>query len=222
MEPITVVSSGTEQTINPPSGTTGFSKITVNPIDLENKTITENGVYTSETKSGFGEVTVDVKEDINLTYRQKAELLLEDFAALENFTKVPSYCFYYDSNLQYIELPDSVTEIGQEAFSHCTRLVSIDLPAVTKIGQEAFASCSLKIVNLPSAVSLSSYGTFSGCNSLTTVTLGSNLTYITNVFSGCRKLAEINIYAPKSQVTTAAQAPWGAPATCQVNWLGGE
>lgn len=265
MEPITVISSGTEQTINPPSGTTGFSKITVNPIDLEDKTITENGVYTNETKSGFGEVTVNVKEDINLTYKQKVEILPKDFAILENFTKVPDYCFYYDINLHYIELPDSVTEIGygafyecsnlininlpsvatiggtafyrcnglvnidlslvtsigNRAFSNCSNLTSIELPLVTDIKDEAFRECgSLKTIELPAATTIGSNAFLR--SALKNVTLGSNLTSISySAFSYCSSLTEINIYAPKSQVTTASVAPWGA-TNATVNWLGGE
>ena len=39
-------------------------------------------------------------------------------------------------------IPDSVTEIGENAFDGCTSLQSIDIPnSVTKIGYDAFVDC---------------------------------------------------------------------------------
>ena len=44
-------------------------------------------------------------------------------------------------------IPEGVTSIGEEAFSHCTSLASVTIPSsVTSIGSEAFFSCSLTSV----------------------------------------------------------------------------
>lgn len=53
------------------------------------------------------------------------------------------------TSLKTIEIPDSVTSIGYEAFANCKSLESIHLPdGVTNIGDLAFARCfALKDVN---------------------------------------------------------------------------
>ena len=50
-----------------------------------------------------------------------------------------------------IDIPNSVTSIGQGAFQGCNGLTSVDIPnSVTTIGGSAFAYCSkLESVNLP-------------------------------------------------------------------------
>ena len=70
-------------------------------------------------------------------------------------------------------IPDSVTSIGNYAFSGCTGLTSITIPdSVTSIG----------------------YGTFSGCTGLTSITIPDSVTSIGNyAFSGCTGLKEVHI-----------------------------
>ena len=50
-----------------------------------------------------------------------------------------------------IKIPSSVTSIGEEAFSGCTYLESIEIPdSVTSIGKEAFYNCSsLESITIP-------------------------------------------------------------------------
>lgn len=53
-----------------------------------------------------------------------------------------------------ITIPDSVTSIGNEAFSWCESLASIAIPgSVTSIGEETFKSCkNLKRIIIPDAL----------------------------------------------------------------------
>ena len=47
-------------------------------------------------------------------------------------------------------IPDSVTEIGMDAFSHCTGLTSITIPdSVTEIGYNAFEGCNNLTIYAP-------------------------------------------------------------------------
>lgn len=62
---------------------------------------------------------------------------------------------FQSSRLSAIILPDSLREIGPQAFAHCfTDLTSLDIPqGVEKIGEGAFSHCSkLKTVRIPDSV----------------------------------------------------------------------
>ena len=65
-------------------------------------------------------------------------------------TEIGDDAFNGESSLKSVEIPNSVTEIGNLAFA-CTSLKSIELPdSVTEIGGGAFAECtSLKKVRIP-------------------------------------------------------------------------
>lgn len=81
-------------------------------------------------------------------------------------------------------IPDSVTNIGDSAFSDCTSLVSITIPgSVTSIGDEAFSRCtSLTSITFSANVTYISYEAFSDCSSLENVVLGKGVSSI-NSFS---------------------------------------
>ena len=69
-------------------------------------------------------------------------------------------------------IPESVTEIGEEAFSSCDSLTSITIPeGVTSIGTEAFLNCeSLKSITIPVSIKSIGGGSFDMCESLTSIT----------------------------------------------------
>jgi hypothetical protein len=91
------------------------------------------------------------------------------------------------SALTSIDLP-AVTSIGAGAFHNCTSLTSVNLPVATSIGTEAFYGCTaLTNVNLPVAMSIE-YGAFRDCTSLTSVDLPAVTSIGEGVFVGCANL----------------------------------
>ena len=62
-----------------------------------------------------------------------------------------------------IEVPNSVTSIGNEAFTNCSGLTSIKIPnSVTSIGNSAFQGCSgLTSIEIPNSVTSIGDGAFS-------------------------------------------------------------
>lgn len=72
-----------------------------------------------------------------------------------------------------MELFDSITTIGPEAFANCKKLTSLDLPdSLTDIGAKAFAGCTgLKDLHIRSDASLLPADAFQDCSALETLTL---------------------------------------------------
>ena len=98
------------------------------------------------------------------------------------------------AQLRSVTLPDSITTIGEAAFSNCTSLVKINIPAnVTCINTNVFANCSsLASIDIPNSVTSIGYSAFGSCSSLTNINIPDSVTSIdTEAFSGCSSLTSI-------------------------------
>ena len=75
---------------------------------------------------------------------------------------------FYNNNLKECIIPDSVTNISQNAFNSCSSLTSITIPdSVTSIGREAFYGCSsLTSITIPDSVTSIDDGAFANTNAL--------------------------------------------------------
>lgn len=91
-------------------------------------------------------------------------------------------------------IQNSVTSIGEKAFSYCSALVSIPVPdGVTSIGEGAFSGCDgLRSMTFPEGVSEIGAYTFWNCERLTDVTIAKSVTAIgEGAFYGCLDLADV-------------------------------
>ena len=125
----------------------------------------------------------------------------------DGITKVPAYLFRYCTGKIEPVLPDTVTEIGCEAFRN-SGLQSIVIPDnVTVIGENAFDGSNLQTVSIPDSVAKIEMYAFCGCKGLTEVKLPAGLKELGGMaFGECSGLTEITI--PKS-LTTAYSSPYG-------------
>ncbi len=101
-----------------------------------------------------------------------------------------------DKAITSFTIPQTVTAIGDRAFSGCTGLTSISIPDnVTAIGKDAFFGCTgLTNVSITDNVTSIGSSAFCGCAALTGITLPENLTAIgDNAFNGCAALTGVSI-----------------------------
>lgn len=115
--------------------------------------------------------------------------------SIDGYVPVGVYADAWADNTEItsVTLPDSITEIGENAFKGCTALASINLQNVREIGENAFNGCTaLTSIEVGSLNDLH-YTTFAGCSSLTDVKIGDIGTYhiytynnstVLNPFSG--------------------------------------
>ena len=111
-------------------------------------------------------------------------------------TSIGNSAFTYCSSLTSVTIPNSVIFIGEGAFAHCYSLTSVTIPnSVTSIGEGAFRECSsLTNVTIPTSINSIGNYAFYGCTSLTSVTVPNSVTSIGhNVFYGCTSLTSVTI-----------------------------
>ena len=76
---------------------------------------------------------------------------LEKVTILDGCLKLPDYAFYDCANLKEINLPNTLTEIGERCFSNCISISGLSIPkSVIKIGLGSLYNCkSLSKLSLP-------------------------------------------------------------------------
>ena len=68
-----------------------------------------------------------------------------------------------------------LTSIGGSAFTSCSKLISVTFPnSVTTIGNYAFSGTGLKSINIPNSVTSIGIDAFSNCKDLTSITVNSD------------------------------------------------
>ena len=175
-------------------------------IEIISTEVTEEdkkGAWTDE----FGvEYSKDGKKLLTCTNRS-----LTDYSIRRGSKSICDQAFLWQcSSLQSVTIPDSVTSIGDSAFSCCSSLQSVTIPdSVTSIGGRAFGECSsLQSVTIPDSVTSIGDRAFSWCTSLQSVTIPDSVTSIDeSAFSWCTSLQSVII--PDSVTSIGDRAFWG-------------
>lgn len=113
-----------------------------------------------------------------------------------DITDIRDYAFSDCSSLASVDLP-AATEAGANAFSECNSLASVNLPLVTKLGQSCFRYCEALVeVNFPKLTSIPNM-CFYGCSHLKKVK-ADVATSVFNAFQNCTALEVIDILGGSS------------------------
>ena len=113
----------------------------------------------------------------------------------DGITNISDMTFYECCNLTSVEIPDTVTDIGEFAFSQ-SGLTAIVLPdSVTNIEQGAFEFCyDLNSITLSSGIKSLGDSVFNCCESLEDVKIPNSIENISNnLFYGCYNLVSVRI-----------------------------
>ena len=78
---------------------------------------------------------------------------------------------FQGTDIKSVQIPSSVTVIGNKAFANCTYLEQIEIPSgVTQIGNDAFNGCKkISTLTIPEKISVLGENAFANCSSLKTV-----------------------------------------------------
>ncbi len=100
-------------------------------------------------------------------------------------------------HIESVSIPETVTQIEEQAFSFCVDLTSITIPnGVTYIGFYAFECSGLVSLTIGDDVTLIDNKAFSSCNRLTTVTIGEKVKKIgKKAFEECRAITQLTCKA---------------------------
>lgn len=121
-----------------------------------------------------------------------------NFSSLDGdlYNKTQSVLYYcHERESGVYQIPESVREIENHAFSGCPNLNRVTLPeGLTTIGYRAFEYGNLNSITIPESVTSIGIMAFSGCSSLSSITMPKEATYIGyDAFYGCSSLRSIVI-----------------------------
>ena len=121
-------------------------------------------------------------------------------------SRIANGLFAYNDGLESIVIPDTVTEIGTNAFRGCKNLKDITYSSsLTKISNNAFYGCkSIEEAIIPDTVTEILAGAYCACESLSNVHLSRKLVKLGGyAFGDCDSLVSIEI--PKSLQETTSE-----------------
>ena len=123
---------------------------------------------------GDGELSYDEAAaitDLGQVFRNKSEITsFNELLYFTGLTTLSSEAFSYCTKLASIIIPANVNTIGNKSFYRCEALTSIILPnTVTTLGSRAFSQSGLTTLTIPKSVTSIGEFAFEDCRSLTSI-----------------------------------------------------
>ena len=156
-------------------------------------------VYLNSIKVEQGNTRYDSRNNCNAIIDSKTNSLVtgcQNTTIPNSVTSIGQYAFTICENLTSLTIPNSVTSIGQYAFSNCKNLASLTIPnSVKSIGDNAFYYCtSLKSITLLNSLTSIGNYLFYYCRSLNSLTIPNSVTSIGEMaFKMCYALTSLTI-----------------------------
>ena len=141
-------------------------------------------------------------------FENQTELVSVDIPA--TVTYIGEYAFRECTGLTEIVIPDGVTAIRQQTFDNCYRLKSVTLgTGVKSIGEIAFNNCNrLTSIVLPEGLESIGWCAFGACHSLTEIVIPESVTVIEGfAFNG---ITGLTIYAEAESQPEGWDPDWNA------------
>jgi len=167
------------------------------------------GIWVAESNSHYSSDASGVLFNKDKTTLVQCPGAFAAYTIPNSVTSIGDVAFSFCTSLASVTIPDSVTSIGRHAFQYCTSLTSVTIPnGVTSIGDSAFSYCaSLTSVTIPDSVTSIGWSAFAGCTSLTSVTIPDSVTSIGSLaFSGCTSLTSVTVPDSVTSIGDAAFA----------------
>lgn len=172
--------------------------------------VTENSVITAGAVDDYTEGTYE-----QLTYKNYGDhigisdcdesatiVVIPDEIEGLPVTSIEERAFEHYKNLISVNIPNTVTKIGNWSFNGCSGLTSIEIPdSVKTIGGMAFWKCNnLKSLKISNSITRIERDTFYYCSSLTSIEIPNSVTSIGAwAFEYCSSLMSIEI--PESVIS---------------------
>ncbi len=133
-------------------------------------------------------------------------------------TSIGNGAFCNCASLPAVYIPESVAEIGDDVFCGCVALANVDIPnSVTSIGSSAFGDCvGLIGINLPNAITAIGDSLFRNCSGLTDIAIPNTIQTIgEGAFLNCTGLKSIGI--PSAVTSIGRSAFHGCSGLAEIN-----
>ena len=143
----------------------------------------------------------------------------------DSVTSIGQHAFWYCTGLTSITIPDSVTSIGVLAFASCASLTSIQVEEGNTVyyssgnclietkSKTLIQGCSTSQIPADGSVTSIGNSAFSGCTSLTSITIPDSITRIgASAFEFCDSLT--GIVLPDSITSIGSGAFWACGVSC--------
>ena len=92
-------------------------------------------------------------------------------------SRIESWCFDGNKEIESIELPDTINKIGREAFNNCWNLKTVNIPfGVEVINYKSFSNTAIEGITIPDSVTTIVNSAFSGCKELKSIVIPNRAT----------------------------------------------
>ena len=168
----------------------------------EENTLIVAGIGTATDKNIIIPAVYEGKKVVAIKQRCFIWKNIVDVEIPDSVTSIGAQAFQNCGNLKSIVIPDSVTDLGYGAFHSCGKLESVTIRGrVNIIDDRTFESCiSLKSIIIPDGVTRIGAWAFYYCESLVSVTIPNSVTKIgVEAFNHCSGIKEVNFKGTKTQ-----------------------